>query len=100
MFSFKLLKSIVTKVLPFSALLFLPACSTIINGTHQTINVDTGAVKEATCHLENSKGKWTVDSTPGPISVKRANEKLCVTCHKKQLKGNTDADSKIKSTTL
>jgi hypothetical protein len=64
----------------------LIACASIVSGTHQNVNVDTGKAKNATCVLENSKGKWYVNQTPGSVTVNKGYGDMNVTCKEKGYK--------------
>ena len=61
----------------------LAGCASIVNGTNQSVSVNTGAVNGATCALENSKGKWYIPNTPGSVVVNRSFSDLAVNCSKK-----------------
>jgi uncharacterized protein YceK len=61
----------------------LTGCASIVNGTNQPVSVNTGTVYGATCALENSKGKWYVNSTPGSVVVNRSYSNLTINCAKK-----------------
>lgn len=58
-------------------------CTTILNGTNQNIRVLTPPTTDAQCTLENDKGKWHINKTPGHIVVRRSDKKLLITCEKK-----------------
>jgi hypothetical protein len=70
-------------VLWLGPLLALSGCATIVNGSTQTLSVQTSAgdtpLASAQCTLANKKGSWTV-TTPGPVTVHRGSEALDVTC--------------------
>jgi len=76
-----------TLLLP--AVLMLTGCASIINGTHENIEVMTPPVQDAHCELTNDKGKWSVDSTPNTVTVHRAYGPLTVRCNKKGYKTST-----------
>lgn len=61
----------------------LTGCASIINGSQQVVRIETPHTTNATCILSNSKGEWTLQSTPGSIKVRRDSEKLSILCHKK-----------------
>ncbi|EKD73652.1 MAG: hypothetical protein ACD_45C00233G0003 [uncultured bacterium] len=65
------------------ALSFLTGCASIVNGTNQSVSVNTTPTKGATCSLENDKGKWYVGNTPGSVTVHRSYQDLIVDCEKK-----------------
>ncbi len=64
----------------------LTGCASIVNGTHQSVSVHTGATKGATCSLENNKGKWYVSNTPGSVVINRSFNDLQINCEKKGYK--------------
>jgi uncharacterized protein YceK len=61
----------------------LTGCASIVNGTHQSVSVHTGTIPGATCELENNKGKWFVNQTPGSVTVQRSYKDLVITCQKR-----------------
>src|SRR5579872_2595095 len=74
----------------------LVGCASIVNGTNQSVSVQTGAVENATCSLSNNKGTWYVNKTPGSVMVNRSYDDLDVVCHKK---GLPPAEVKVRSVT-
>lgn len=60
----------------------LVGCASIVDGTHQSVQVLTPPVTGASCLLSNDKGKWYLASTPGFVTVHRAYGALAVSCHK------------------
>lgn len=64
----------------------LAGCASIVNGTNQSVSVQTDHVYGATCALENDKGKWYVNSTPGSVTVNRSYKDLKINCQKKGYK--------------
>lgn len=77
-------------------LALLTSCASVVNGTHQSISVETIPAQNAQCSLENSKGKWYINNTPGSTTVHRSISDLLVTCKKS---GYSVSTSKIKSRT-
>lgn len=74
------------KVILFSACIsagFLTGCSSIVNGSKQSLSVVTSPVSQAHCVLENDKGTWRIKNTPGRVLVHRSQKDLKVTCDKK-----------------
>ena len=65
------------------ALSFLTACASIVNGTNQSVSVNTTPAQGATCSLTNDKGQWYVNNTPGSVTVHRSYKDLTVNCEKK-----------------
>ena len=100
MIQFNLANHNIKKILSIAVLFLLQACSTITGGPNQKINVDTGKIKGASCKLSNSKGTWSIDSTPGSATIKRAHGDLCIECQKNKLKGDVTVASKTKPTTF
>jgi hypothetical protein len=57
-------------------------CASITTGTTQSVSVKTGSVTDATCLLENNKGKWYVNKTPGTVTINRSFSDLSINCEK------------------
>ena len=66
-----------------AGIITLTGCASIVNGTNQSVSVNTGAVSGASCALENNKGKWYVSNTPGSVVIHRSYRDLTVNCTKK-----------------
>jgi hypothetical protein len=62
--------------------LSLSGCASITNGTSEPVSVNTASVTGATCSLQNNKGTWYVNKTPGSTTVHRSYGDLRVKCHK------------------
>lgn len=62
--------------------LLITSCASVTSGQHQPVSVSTGPVKGATCSLENNKGKWYVNNTPGSVTIQRSYNDMHVTCEK------------------
>lgn len=60
---------------------FLSGCASIVDGTKQTISVQTFP-SGANCVLSNDKGKWFVSDTPGSVVVHQSTRPLEVVCQK------------------
>jgi hypothetical protein len=56
-------------------------CATIIEGTTQSVSVNTTPKQGAACTLTNSQGTWYVTS-PGSVTVHKTKTDLDVTCRK------------------
>src|SRR4051812_12952208 len=56
-------------------------CATIIEGTTQSVSVNTDPVQRAQCTLNNSQGTWYITS-PGSVVVHKTKTDLTVTCSK------------------
>lgn len=79
-----------------TSVLFMSGCASIVNGTNQSVSVNTPNANGATCTLENNKGKWYVNSTPGSVTVHRSMSDLAVNCQKKHMQGNKKVASNTK----
>jgi len=56
-------------------------CATIVEGTTQSVSVNTAPEQGAQCALVNSEGTWYV-TTPGTTTVHKTKTDLDVTCTK------------------
>lgn len=56
-------------------------CATVINGTTQSVAVNTTPVDGAMCALTNSQGTWYV-TTPGTVEVHKTKTDLMIDCTK------------------
>lgn len=75
-------------------------CATIVNGTHETVSVNTSPVQEAQCTLTNSQGTWYV-KTPGSVEVHKTKTDLDITCtHDGYSTGHLVAVSKFGAATF
>lgn len=59
----------------------LSGCATIVEGTTQSVSVNTTPESGANCTLKNSQGTWYV-TTPGSTTVHKTKTDLDVTCTK------------------
>jgi hypothetical protein len=59
----------------------LSGCATIVEGTTQSVSVNTAPEQGAQCTLVNSEGTWYV-TTPGTTTVHKTKTDLDVTCTK------------------
>jgi len=84
------------KSLAILALLSLSACASITTGKHQSITVETTPISGAHCDLSNDKGKWSLASTPGSVTVQRSYGELAVVCRKELHNGLHTAKSSTK----
>jgi uncharacterized protein YceK len=75
---------------------FLTGCASIVNGTNQSVSVKTAPAQGAMCSLENDKGKWYVNQTPGSVTVHRSYKDLVVNCQKQ---GYQSSQTKVTSKT-
>jgi hypothetical protein len=56
-------------------------CATIVEGTTQSVSVNTTPVQGAQCVLTNSQGTWYA-TTPGSVVVHKTKTDLDITCNK------------------
>lgn len=56
----------------------------------------TGTEEKAVCKLTNDKGEWTLNNTPGSVSVKRSYADLLVVCTKDKKSGTQKVHSQTK----
>src|SRR6185437_14388472 len=69
-------------VAPTAALgVALSGCATIVEGTTQSVSVNSAPVQGAQCSLTNSQGTWYVN-TPGSVVVHKTKTDLDITCNK------------------
>jgi hypothetical protein len=64
-----------------AAAVALSGCATIVEGTTQSVSVNSTPVDGAKCTLVNSQGTWYV-TTPGSTTVHKTKTDLDVTCEK------------------
>ena len=76
------MKNLLSTILLGLGICMLTGCASIVNGTNQSVSVHTGKVTGARCELQNDKGKWYVNGTPGSVVVHRSYQDLNVRCHK------------------
>ena len=79
-----------------AALASLTGCASIVSGTQQPVNVNTGTVYGAHCSLQNNKGQWYVASTPGVAVVHRSYADLSINCQKAGYHGYSKVVSRTK----
>ena len=89
-------------VILFLSVFFLSACSTIVNGTQQSVFIDTPFVEKAVCTLKDSKsGSWHLSSTPGTAIVTKGNGPMNIVCEKSGYKlGQVQIDDEFSGATL
>ena len=72
----------INKSVLFALALLLPGCATVVNGTTQTMTVNT-APQGAACTLEREGANiGMVTATPGMVSFSKSGKELAVTCNK------------------
>lgn len=67
------------KFLSISALLATASCASIIQGSTDSVNINTTANHPAMCELKNERGTWSVTS-PNTVAVKKSKTDLTVSC--------------------
>lgn len=86
-------------ILPILFILPAAGCASIVDGTSQTLSVQTMAngeqVSGAECALNSNKGSWFV-KTPGTVTVHRGYDPLNLKCTKE---GYQPAIDSVASTT-
>ncbi len=91
-------KKIMLVSIVMTAVAALTGCASIVNGTNQSVSVNTGNVGGATCSLQNDKGRWFVSNTPGSVVVNRSFKDLQIDCQKPGYKdGYKDVASHTKA---
>ena len=91
-----IVRKIFLGVSAFGLASLLTGCASIVNGTSQSVSVETPPVTHATCSLTNHKGKWFIPETPGSVTVHRSYDDLIVQCQKP---GYLPVTQKVKSHT-
>lgn len=90
-------KNYISTALITVASLYLAGCASITTGTKQTISVKTTPITDATCSLENNKGKWYINRTPGTVVIHRSFNDLAINCEKKGYFGHKNVGSNTKA---
>ncbi len=85
------IKNIILPLAALAGFMACTGCSTVINGTTQSLSVQTTPENGANCALTNDKGQWYVSSTPGSVVVHRSNNPLTVQCQKNGYKTTNQA---------
>lgn len=82
--------------------MLLPACSTIINGSNQSLAINTGEVTGASCNLTGGSEFAVKEKfkTPAAIQVPRSKKALQLACTKAGYKdASRSINSKVEATT-
>lgn len=78
----------------------LSGCATIVQGSTQSMSVNTKPEDGAKCELKNSQGTWYV-TTPGSVTVHKTKTDLEISCSKEGVgKGSVTAKAKFGGTTF
>lgn len=67
----------------------LSGCASIVDGVHQSVSVQTLPATGATCSLQNNKGTWYVNRTPGSVVIHKSYKDLQVSCQKRGYRTST-----------
>lgn len=81
---------------------FLPACSTVVNGSNQLVKFNTGDVTGAKCKATGGSDLAVNEHfvTPAEVKLPRSKKKLDVTCNKEGYKEATKVvHSKVEGST-
>ena len=76
------MKHVVLKITALIFCLNLISCASIFSDKSQSVSIDTGDVKDATCELFNGKGRYVLNS-PGTIVIGQSCDDLNYICRKK-----------------
>jgi len=78
----------------------LSGCATIVQGSTQTVSVNTRPEDGAKCELKNSQGTWYLTS-PGSVTVHKTKTDLQISCRKDGVgKGSAIAKATFGGTTF
>lgn len=81
--------------------LMFSACSTVMTGTTQKMEVITPYAPGASCTIKDKKNQWLISSTPGSAKVRKSRRPLVITCLKNGYKsGKAKAHSRFAKATL
>jgi S1-C subfamily serine protease len=73
----------------------LPGCGTTGQSVQQSIWIETLDCAAASCELRNDKGRWTLERTPGRVTVTTSSEPLEVVCRAGELQTSASAPSTV-----
>ena len=76
------MKHLICKIIVLVLSLSSISCASIFSKKSQSLSVNTGDVKDATCELFNGKGRYVVNS-PGSIVIGQSCDDLNYICRKK-----------------
>ncbi len=69
-----------TTTATIAALFTLSACASITKGSDEKITVTT-TPPNAACSLRNDAGQWSIDQTPGSVTIQRDYSNLVIRCN-------------------
>jgi hypothetical protein len=69
-------------ILAIAAAVFFTGCASIVEGTSQTVKINTQPEQGVSCQMTNGKGTWYVHQTPGTVTVHKSGKPLFIVCSK------------------
>ena len=76
------MKKLLLAPIVIAGVLSLTSCASITERTSQHVAVKTSPVEGAACPLQNNKGKWVCNQTPGIVTVHQSAGAMNVSCKK------------------
>jgi hypothetical protein len=73
----------------------LPGCGTTGQPVQQSIWIETPDCASASCELRNDRGQWTLERTPGRVTVTTSSAPLEVACRAGELTTHASAPSTV-----
>jgi S1-C subfamily serine protease len=73
----------------------LQGCGTTGRPTQQTIWIETPDCASASCELSNGRGRWTVERTPGSVTVTTSSAPLEIVCRAGELQTSASAPAAV-----
>lgn len=77
----------------------IAACASIVEGSSQSINLQTNPPLQANCRLSNERGVWQTQA-PAMVQVKRSKSDLNVDCRSSEIGGSVANSSDAESWTV
>ncbi len=90
----------ISRTIATASLLILSACASVTVGSEQLIAVKTTPVEGSRCEIQNPKGKWVIERTPGTATIAKARGEMVVTCSNpngKTASRRAESDSKAEA---
>ena len=76
------------------------SCASLTTGTNQPLSVTTEPEAGANCKLQNDKGTYYINNTPGTVTVSKSFGDMTVFCKKDEKSGVTKVKSSAKAMTF
>ena len=76
-------------------LAMLQGCETTGQSVQQSIWIETPDCASASCELRNDRGQWTLERTPGSVTVTTSSAPLEVACRAGELRSRASAPSTV-----